>query len=126
LPGSDIRASEVAACVDEAQTDWRIEAVVRLPDIHRSLLAQGAQWDAVEDHEHDVIEKLIGLGIQPRRADPKTVIWRVCHNVLMGRLRHETASRLLIHPDDMKSLMGPFLVPRPASTEAKRGRSVAA
>ena len=43
----------------------------------------------LNDRVQDVTEKLLKLGIQPQRVDPRTVIWDVCQKVFANYRRHE-------------------------------------
>jgi DNA-directed RNA polymerase specialized sigma24 family protein len=104
------RRSEPAVPAQSVQIDWCLEAVARRLEVRRFLLTQGARVEAVDDHEQEVIERLLRLGTQPRRAHPRTVIWVVCYNVLAAYWRRERARRL-VDPQIAESLLASIAGP---------------
>jgi RNA polymerase sigma-70 factor (ECF subfamily) len=96
--------SQLAGPASKAQVDWRIEAVARRPDVRVSLIAQRAPPEALDDLTQEVLERLIRLGVRPRDAHPRTVIWTICHHVLVIHWRRESARRL-VGPEVVESVM---------------------
>lgn len=96
-----------ATASDDAVVNWWTEAPARRPEVRRILLRQRAQVEALDDLEQDVVLALLRLGVRPRKADPTTVIWTICRNVL-ARYREREKTRLSVELEVAESLIASF------------------